>query len=129
MRFKYKVKIYYEDTDFSGIVYHANYFKFIERARTELLLSLGVSQKKINLNKGGYFVVKKIISDFLGPSFFEDRLVVISEFQKIKFTSFEINQDIFKGEKKIFKSTIILAYLENGDLTQIPEKIKRVIKK
>ena len=129
MRFKYEVKIYYEDTDFAGIVYHANYFKFIERARTELLLSLGVSQKKINLKKGGYFVVKKIISDFLSPSFFEDNLVVISEFQKIKFTSFEINQDIFKGEEKIFKSKILLAYLENGKLSKIPEKIKSVIKK
>ena len=126
MKFEFKVRVYYEDTDFAGIVYHANYLKYIERARTNLLLSLGISQSKINLKKNGYFVVKKIDADFLAPSFFEDELIVISNFIKVKFTCFEMQQDIFRGSDKIFKSKILLAYLESGKLSKIPQILNNI---
>ena len=100
MKFEFKVRVYYEDTDFAGIVYHANYLKYIERARTNLLLSLGISQSKINLKKNGYFVVKKINADFLAPSFFEDELIVISnfikEYKKLKKNLFSFKLINFK---------------------------------
>ena len=104
MKHKHLIKVYYEDTDLAGIVYHANYFKFIERARTELLLSLDFSQKKIKSLNKGYFVVKKINANYLKPAFFEDKLTIISNFVDIKFTSFEISQDIFRKQEKFTRT-------------------------
>ena len=127
MKHKHLIKVYYEDTDLAGIVYHANYFKFIERARTELLLSLDFSQKKIKSLNKGYFVVKKINANYLKPAFFEDKLTIISNFVDIKFTSFEISQDIFRKQEKIFQARILLAYLENDKLCKIPEILKKKI--
>tara|TARA_B100001057_G_scaffold450272_1_gene492160 strand:- start:596 stop:988 length:393 start_codon:yes stop_codon:yes gene_type:complete len=125
MSHKHSIRVYYEDTDFAGIVYHANYLKFIERARTELLISLGISQKKINLLNQGYFVVKKINANYLKPAYFEDDLTIISSFMDIKFTSFEISQQIFRKKVKIFQSRVLLAYLERGHLCKMPETLKK----
>ena len=129
MNHKHSIRIYYEDTDLAGIVYHANYLKFVERARTELLISLDVSQKKIKMLNKGYFVVKKINANYLKSAFFEDELIIISRFEDIKFTSFEISQDIFRKKDKIFESKILLAYLEHGKLCKIPVDIKKKLKK
>ena len=73
---EYRLRVYYEDTDAGGIVYYANYLKFIERARTEALLALGLSQTALRERFGMLFVVREVRVRYLAPARFEDQLVV-----------------------------------------------------
>ena len=107
----YFLRIYYEDTDLAGIVYYANYLKFIERARSEMLKEANVNQ--IDLIKRGYFfVVKSLKADYLKPAYFEDSLEVITEVAKIKGASIILQQSIFRSEKVLFEASIRLALLD-----------------
>ena len=127
----FEVRVYYEDTDFTGIVYHANYLKFAERGRTNFLRLLGINHSElINSLDPKYFVVYKMNSQFLGTSTIDDILEVRSIFRGIDGVRLKIAQDIFKDEKKVFSANIEFALLDkNAKPKRFPEDIKSKIEK
>ena len=108
----FQIRVFYEDTDFTGIVYHANYLKFAERGRTNFLRLLGINHYELMNNKEPkYFVVYKMNTKFLGSSTIDDLLEVRSNFLGIEGVRLKINQDIFNNEKKVFSADIEFALL------------------
>ncbi len=126
----FQIRVFYEDTDFTGIVYHANYLKFAERGRTNFLRLLGVNHSElINSNEPKYFVVYKMNSKFMGASTIDDILEVRSNFISIEGVRLKIKQDIYKEEKKVFSANIEFALLDkNAKPIKFPNDMKLKIK-
>ena len=126
----FQIRVFYEDTDFSGIVYHANYLKFAERGRTNFLRLLGVNHSElINSDEPKYFVVYKMNSKFIGTSTIDDILEVRSNFRGIEGVRLKIDQDIYKEEKKVFSANIEFALLDkNAKPIKFPNDMKLKIK-
>ena len=85
---KFSLRIYYEDTDAGGIVYHANFLAFAERARTEMLRDIGFSNIELDKERGSFFIVRRAICDYRSPGFLEDALEVHTGLKHIKNSSF-----------------------------------------
>ena len=111
--FFHKLKVYYEDTDAGGVVYYANYLKFLERARTEALVSLGFSNKKIREDYGSLIVVKSCNIEYKIPANLEDDLSIRSFIKSITKTSFFMNQFISRGEDIIVEAKVHLVFVNN----------------
>ena len=127
--FNYKVKVYYEDTDAGGVVYYANYLKFIERARSEALSDIGLSNFKIKKDFGALIVVKSCNIDFNKSAYLEDELKINSFITSITKASFIMNQSIFRGKDIIVKSKVHLVFVnEKSKPIKIPEKILKGFK-
>jgi acyl-CoA thioester hydrolase len=105
------MRVYYEDTDFSGYVYHANYLKFCERARSDFLRVLGVDQNQMFEN-GGAFVVRRMNCDFIKPGKFEDVLVVESTPGTTAGARFEIQQRVLRGDDVLFKADVTAVLID-----------------
>jgi len=127
----FQIRVFYEDTDFSGIVYHANYLKFAERGRTNFLRLLGINHSELmNASEPKYFVVYKMNTKFLGSSTIDDLLEVRSNFLGIEGVRLKINQDIFNNEKKVFSADIEFALLnKDAKPLKFPDDMKLKIKK
>jgi len=124
----YPFKIYYEDTDLAGIVYYANYFKFIERARTEMLNDANVNQNEM-LKSGYYFVVKNLQANYLKPAYFEDSLNVVTEIKKINNASINLIQTIVRSNDSLFIASVRLALLDKfGKVARLPANIRQLLK-
>ena len=95
--FEWPVRVYYEDTDAQGVVYYANYFRFMERARTEWLRALGVNQENLLNVERRMFVVVSMQADFVAPARFNDELVVTASLGNMTRASFDIEQNIYRG--------------------------------
>ena len=122
--FFHKLKVYYEDTDSGGVVYYANYLKFLERARTEALFSIGFSNKKIQEEFEALIIVKSCNIDFKKSAFLEDELTIRSFVKSITKSSFFMNQIITKDEKIIVEAQIHLVFIDkNGKPIKIPKDI------
>ena len=96
--FYHKLKVYYEDTDSGGVVYYANYLKFLERARTEALVSLGFSNKKIKEDFGALIIVKSCNIEYKKPAYLEEELTIRSFIKSTTKTSFFMNQFISRDD-------------------------------
>jgi acyl-CoA thioester hydrolase len=116
-----KIRVYYEDTDAGGIVYHTNYMKYCERARSERFFLKGELPTD-GENSG--FVVRHIDANFLGMAILGDILEVKSEVLKKKNASVVIRQSIFKEEKKVFEMDITLVFLRDGRPKVIPQHLE-----
>ena len=124
----YPFKIYYEDTDLAGIVYYANYLKFIERARTEMLNDANVNQNEM-LKSGYYFVVKNLQANYLKPAYFEDSLNVVTEIEKINNASINLIQTIVRSNDSLFIASFRLALLDKfGKVARLPANIRQLLK-
>ena len=122
--FFHKIKVYYEDTDSGGVVYYANYLKFLERARTEALFSIGYSNKKIKEKFNSLIIVKSCNIDYKKSAKLEDELKIRSFVKSITKTSFFMNQIISKDEEIIVEAQIHLVFInENGKPVKIPDEI------
>ena len=122
--FFHKLKVYYEDTDSGGVVYYANYLKFLERARTEALFSIGFSNKKIQKEFDALIIVKSCNIEYKKSAFLEDELTIRSFVKSITKTSFFMNQIITKDEKIIVEAQVHLVFIDkNGKPIKIPEDI------
>jgi acyl-CoA thioester hydrolase len=122
--FSHKVKVYYEDTDCGGIVYYANYLKFFERARTEALVSLGLSNKKIKDDLGVLIIVKSCNIDYKKPAYLEDELNIRSFIKSVTKTSFFMNQFISREDELIVEAKIHLVFInDQGKPTKIPHTL------
>lgn len=96
--FNWPVRVYYEDTDAQGVVYFANYFKFMERARTEWLRSLGVEQDRLLQVERRYFVVVDTQAEFLKPAKFNDDLIATARLVELTRATFLIEQNIYRND-------------------------------
>ena len=118
------VKVYYEDTDSGGVVYYANYLKFLERARTEALVSLGFSNKKIKDEFGALIIVKSCNIEYKKSAHLEDELNIRSFVKSITKTSFFMNQFITKGGETIVEAQVHLVFInQEGKPIKIPETL------
>ena len=122
--FFHKVKVYYEDTDAGGIVYYANYLKFLERARTEALVILGFNNKKIKNDFGAQIIVKSCNIEYKISAYLEDELIIRSFVKSITKTSFFMNQFIKRGEDLIVEAKVHLVFInEKGKPVKVPDLI------
>tara|TARA_A100001011_G_scaffold399632_1_gene509240 strand:- start:1978 stop:2400 length:423 start_codon:yes stop_codon:yes gene_type:complete len=122
--FLHKLKVYYEDTDSGGVVYYANYLKFLERARTEALYSIGYSNKKVKENFNSLIIVKACNIEYKKSAYLEDELTIRSFVKSITKTSFSMNQIITRGDDKIVDAQIQLVFVDiNGKPKKIPDEI------
>ena len=125
-KFKFNVKIYYEDTDSGGVVYYANYLKFLERARSETLYSLDFTNSGLLENHGILLIVKSCNIEYKKPAKFEDKLEIISEVLTFTKSSFIIKQDIMRKDEIISVAEIhLVAVDKNGKPKKIPEELKQ----
>ncbi|SFV67690.1 4-hydroxybenzoyl-CoA thioesterase family active site [hydrothermal vent metagenome] len=120
-----KIRIYYEDTDAGGIVYHTNYIKYCERARSEIFFQKNIMPLDGDLSG---FVVKNINADFLGFAVLGDMVEVTTKVIKKKTASVLLEQQIFKGEKKIFNMEILLVFVRDGKPKPIPDTLHNTFK-
>jgi len=122
--FYYNVKVYYEDTDAGGVVYYANYLKYLERARTEALASIGLSNLQIKDKFGTLIIVKSCNIEYKKPAYLEDELNIRSFIKSTTKTSFLMNQFITKGESNIVEAKVHLVFVnEKGKPVKVPDVI------
>ena len=122
--FFHELKVYYEDTDSGGVVYYANYLKFLERARTEALFSIGYSNNKIQQDFNSLIIVKSCNIEYKKPAYLEDELTIRSFVKTITKTSFFMNQIITRNNEVIVEAQIHLVFInEDGKPKKIPEQI------
>jgi len=122
--FFHKLKVYYEDTDAGGIVYYANYLKFLERARTEALHSIKYSNNKIKKDFGSLIIVKACNIEYKKSAHLEDKLTIRSFVKSITKTSFFMNQIITKDNDIIVEAQVHLVFVDDrGKPVKIPDQI------
>jgi acyl-CoA thioester hydrolase len=127
--FNHKVKVYYEDTDSGGVVYYANYLKFLERARTEALVSLGFSNKKIKDDFGALIIVKSCNVNYKKPAHLENELKIRSFVKSVTKTSFFMHQFISRGDDVIVEAKVHLVFINSsGKPIKIPDILFQVFK-
>ena len=126
--FKYNTKVYYEDTDAAGIVYYANYLKFLERARSEAIYSMGLTNKKLLNDNGTIIIVKSCKIEYKKPAKFEDSLEIISKIKAIGKSSFTMDQMIKRKEEVISESEIVLVTVNaEGKPIRIPDVLNKFL--
>ena len=118
-----KIRVYYEDTDAGGIVYHTNYIKYCERARSEVFFEQGI---KPTLGDTSGFVVRNLKADFLATSTLGDTLEVTSKILTLKNSSLVLLQEVWKEEVKVFSMEVVLVYINQGRPCRIPEVFKKI---
>ena len=122
--FFHELKVYYEDTDSGGVVYYANYLKFLERARTEALFSIGYSNNKIQQDFNSLIIVKSGNIEYKKSAYLEDELTIRSFVKSITKTSFFMNQIITKNNVLIVEAQIHLVFVnKDGKPIKIPDQI------
>jgi len=118
------LRVYYEDTDVGGVVYHSNYLNFCERARSEAFYEKGMTP----VLKSGHFVARRIIGDFFLSAKLGDILEIKTELLKMKAASFVLKQYVFRGEEKVFELEIVLAYITfEGKPQKIDKETKELL--
>ena len=122
--FNHTIKVYYEDTDAGGVVYYANYLKYLERARTEALIKIGLSNLKIRDNFKALIIVKSCNIDYKKSAYLEDQLNIKSYILSLTKTSFVMNQSIIKNKIVIVEAKIHLVFVnEKGKPIKIPKLV------
>ena len=127
--FEWNARVYFEDTDSGGVVYHANYLKFMERARTEWLRSLGLNQMKLKQEYKMMFVVRKIDIQYKIPARFNDELLIQTDCVKTTDYSIMLKQNILRDKKIVTEGGVEIVCI-NSDLfkpVRIPKKAKQLM--
>ena len=125
------VRVYYEDTDFSGVVYHASYLRFLERGRTEFLRALGIGHREIFANSGPgafHFVVRAMTIEFLKPALMDDELCVETHPSAIRGASIDMTQKIRRGGEVLLAAKVRIAIVAGGKARRIPAGILAKLK-
>ena len=120
----FQCRVYYEDTDLAGIVYYANYLKFIERARSEWVRNLGLDQNVLRKDYGIVFAVRKVEADYLKSAKFDELLLISTELQKKTRVRLNFSQEIYSGSDLIFRANLVVVPLSvAGGLVKLPKII------
>ena len=125
-KFNFTVKVYYEDTDSGGVVYYANYLKFLERARSEAIYTLGFTNSGLLEKYNILLIVKSCNIEYKKPAKFEDKINIISEVISFTKTSFLMKQNISRNNELITEANVHIVIVDkNGKPTKIPEELKK----
>ena len=124
--FKYEIKIYYEDTDAGGVVYYSNYLNFLERARTEMIETVGLSNKKLLEENKTLIIVKSCNIEYVSPAKLEDKITIYSSIESFSKASFVIIQNIIKDDTLIVKAKLKLVTVnQEGKPIKIPSVLEK----
>jgi acyl-CoA thioester hydrolase len=115
-RYTHSYTVYYEDTDVGGVVYYANYLKFMERCRTDWLWSMGVDQQRLRAEQRVQFAVVNVTVDFLRPAVLHDEILVTAELQRLAGATIHFKQTIMRGDEQLIDATVRAACLDSGTL-------------
>lgn len=122
------VRVYYEDTDFSGVVYHANYLRFLERGRTDSLRLAGLDQSSLHGDGAGLvFAVRRLTLDFLKPARMDDVVVVETRIAEVRGASLTLHQAISRGADLLLTAEVRVAALSGGRPVRIPDAVRRAL--
>lgn len=126
----FQLRVYYEDTDLAGIVYYANYLKFIERARSEWVRGIGVDQVALKAEQGIVFAVRRVEADYLSPGRFDDLLDVVTQVQSLSGARIVLTQNVSRGDAVLFKSLVTLVCVgSDGRPTRLPADIRQLMQR
>lgn len=121
---EFNISVFYEDTDMAGIVYYANYLRFIERARSDIARELGLDQGKM-LKDGRVFAVVRVEADYLGPARLADSLVIRTTHHKLTRVRWQFNQKMYKQKRLIFKALVtVVSMTTTGRPVPLPPEIQ-----
>ena len=120
------VRVYYEDTDFSGRVYHASYLRFLERGRTEWLRRRGFTHRDLAESSGVAFAVRSLQIEFLAPAMMDDLLVVETSAASVRGASITFHQRVLRGDKALVTASILAASIRNDRPARIPADLRRL---
>ncbi len=124
MTHRFPIRVYYEDTDLAGIVYYANYLKFIERARSTMVLEAGIDQLEMQRD-GLVFAVKKLVADYKSSAKLNDNLQVETRLQQLTGAKIVFSQDVFRSDTLIFSALVTVVCITNaGKISRFPAKIR-----
>jgi len=119
------IRVYYEDTDLAGVVYYANYLRFIERGRTELLREAGVDQVALKRDRGLVFVVRSLTIDYLAPARFDDLLEVRTTVTRLRGASVEMAQEVWRGADCLVRAAVTIACMDAAGRPQrLPAEVR-----
>jgi acyl-CoA thioester hydrolase len=108
---RFPVRVYFEDTDISGVVYHANYLRYMERARSDMLRAVGIDQQATLAAGGGYYAIADVSLKFRKPATLDDDLVVISTVAGVRAASCVIDQAVWRGTERLTEGRVTAAFL------------------
>lgn len=125
MAHHFQLRVYYEDTDLAGIVYYANYLRFIERARSEWIRTLGIDQKAMKADEGIVFAVRRLEADYLSPAHFDDTLDVVTTTEAVTGARIILKQDVVRDGEVLFTAHVtIVAISDTGHPARLPANIR-----
>ena len=123
----FNLRVYYEDTDLAGIVYYANYLKFIERARSEWVRDLGIDQAQMKA-EGLVFAVRRVAADYMLPARYDDLLCVETKLLPESGARLVLQQDVKRGDVTLFSATVtIICMTTDGAMTWLPAAIRQAM--
>ncbi|MBR9765485.1 MAG: tol-pal system-associated acyl-CoA thioesterase [Rhodobacteraceae bacterium] len=123
----FALRVYYEDTDLAGIVYYANYLRFIERARSEWVRELGIDQRRMKEETGAVFAVRRVEADYLRPARFDDQLEVATSVTRVTPARLELEQVVLRGAERLFQARVTLVALDGqGTAMRLPAVIRQL---
>jgi acyl-CoA thioester hydrolase len=114
--YSHAYRVYWEDTDAGGVVYYANYLKFMERCRSEWLRALGVDQYRLRLERGLQFVVVRVVVDYLRPAVLNDEILVTAELERLTGATISFKQTILRGDQQLIDASTRVACIDAGTL-------------
>ncbi|MEM8538724.1 MAG: tol-pal system-associated acyl-CoA thioesterase [Pseudomonadota bacterium] len=125
MTHRFPVRVYYEDTDLAGIVYYANYLKFIERARSEWVREMGIDQVAMR-EAGLVFAVRRVVADYIAPARFDDDLIVETSMLPGSGARLVVRQDVKRGDTLLFSAEVtIICMTTAGTIARLPAAIRQ----
>ena len=126
MPHRFPIRVYYEDTDMAGIVYYANYLRYIERARSDWVRGLGIDQRALR-EDGVVFAVRRVEADYLQPARFDDALEVQTETRGATGARLTLFQQVWRGETLLFRAEVVIVCLgPSGQPLRLPANMRRV---
>jgi len=128
MTHRLTVRVYYDDTDLAGVVYYANYLRFIERGRSEALRDGGIDQVALKRDQGLVFVVRSLSIDYIAPARFDDVLEVRTRVTRLRGASAEMGQEVWRGADCLIRASVTVACMDQAGRPQrLPEAVRRVL--
>ena len=126
MSHRFALRVYYEDTDLAGIVYYANYLKFIERGRSEWVRAKGIDQGRLRSETGIVFAVRRVEADYLRPAHFENLLEVETRLVETGGARIVLDQEVWRGDEKLFAARVVLVCLDaEGRAARLPADVRQ----
>ncbi|MCK0138294.1 tol-pal system-associated acyl-CoA thioesterase [Aliiroseovarius sp. F47248L] len=127
MMHHFPIRVYYEDTDMAGIVYYANYLRYIERARSDWVREIGVDQNAMR-EDGLVFAVRRVEADYLSSARFDEELQVETSVQQVTGARLVMEQVVKRGEERLFEALVtIVCVSDTGQPARLPANIRRLV--